>query len=132
MPKPSKLLTWVSYCPYPVRLSQPTARLVTSIVQLSRFPSSGFPSVRCYLRVSGCPSHGEQFPCYAILVWGSVSMALSDNVWLDLGYLVSHFWIRHFFFLSKCIIRAMMEQGHFDRGWTRPPFYLFCLSGGMT
>ncbi len=40
------------------------------------FPLQDLPSVLCELWVSRCPSHGEQYPLYHIVVWELACLAL--------------------------------------------------------
>ncbi len=63
-------------CPYLGRQAWLSTRLAASIGWSGVFPFQGLPSAWCKLRVSGCPSCGEQILLCYIVVWGPASLAL--------------------------------------------------------
>ncbi len=93
-------------CPYPARCIRLTARLVVSMGRSAAFPTSGPPI--CLERVVGIGVFFSQEVVSPLSHYGGETcelgfddvfvVCLYQSVWLDLGYLVSHFQIRR-----KCI-----------------------------
>ncbi len=89
-------------CPYPVRLAQPTVRLAASNGQSGVFLFSGLPICLVWvmsIRVSF--SQGQSPPLLHHSVGtqelgfgGAFVVRICQSIWLDLGYIVSHFRIQ--------------------------------------